>query len=316
MAESLITKYRPQSLQDYFGNKQLKVTVKKMLSNNTLPHAILLSGNSGSGKTTLARIIAKELNCTGIDLTEFNIADTNGVDSIRDLIENANYRPMVSESRVYILDECHQMTTQAQNALLKVLEEPKPWVYFILCTTDPQKLLNTIKSRTTQFSVKPLEGEDYFSFVDEIYCKEKGIEIEQSPLSEKFLFNLYNATGGEPRAILSNLEKIIHIKEDKLDSYKFIANEEEQKGNDLARVLYKSNNWVDIAKELSKITSADVESTRRAVLGYATAIVSKGNYDEKAHRIITSFIQPFFDKGLEKTSITKACLDIYKGVSR
>jgi DNA polymerase-3 subunit gamma/tau len=160
----LYRKYRPQTLQDYFGNKQLKTTVKKMLANNTLPHAILLSGNSGSGKTTLARIIAKELNCSGIDLTEFNIADTNGVDSIRDLIENANYRPMISQNRVYILDECHQMTTQAQNALLKVLEEPKPWVYFILCTTDPQKLLNTIKSRTTQFAVKPLEGEDYFTF--------------------------------------------------------------------------------------------------------------------------------------------------------
>ena len=154
---SLALKYRPDDLNLVKGNREIVNTLKGMLSDLTnCPHAFLLHGPTGCGKTTIARIIAKGIGAEGEDQREIDSADFRGIDTIRDLRRKSQYMATSSGNRIWIIDECHKLTNDAQNALLKILEEPPQHVYFALCTTEPQKLLETIKGRCIQLQVKPL----------------------------------------------------------------------------------------------------------------------------------------------------------------
>ena len=157
---SLYHKYRPDNLEDFIGGREAISTLKTMLSDTEkCPHVFLFQGPTGCGKTTLARIIASELKCTGDDLKEIDTADFRGIDTARDIRKKLQFKPMESPCRIWIIDECHKMTPDAQNALLKTLEECPDHVYFILCTTEPQKLIKTIVGRCSVFSVNVLSSE-------------------------------------------------------------------------------------------------------------------------------------------------------------
>jgi DNA polymerase-3 subunit gamma/tau len=154
---TLYIKHRPTDLIGVKGNEDVVEALKNMLLNKeSCPHSFLLSGPTGCGKTTLARIIAAELGCFGSDYKEIDSADFRGIDTIREIGKQCMYKPLESSCRVFVIDECHKMTNDAQNAFLKRLEDTPKHVYFILCTTDPSKLIPTIRGRCSQFQVKPL----------------------------------------------------------------------------------------------------------------------------------------------------------------
>lgn len=138
--------YRPTSLDEVVGQEQAKTVLRTHIQ--TKPKSgYCFVGQAGSGKTTCARIFAYALNHGKTNVFELNAANANGVDDIRQVIEDARKKPIGTPYRIYVLDECHMLTPQAQNALLKLLEEPPPTVVMLMCTTDPRKILPTITSR-------------------------------------------------------------------------------------------------------------------------------------------------------------------------
>ena len=181
MYQVLYRKWRPQSFDDVIGQPQVTKTLKNALKAGRINHAYLFTGSRGTGKTTCAKILAKAVNCLDLkdgdpcgacencqgiddgsilDVVEMDAASNRGIDDIRDIIDEAQFRPARAKYRVYIVDEVHMLTDQAFNALLKILEEPPEHVIFILATTEVHKLLPTILSRCQRFDFHRIPPED------------------------------------------------------------------------------------------------------------------------------------------------------------
>lgn len=148
---ALYRKYRPQSFKEILDQDHIITVLEGAIKKGTIPHAILFSGTRGTGKTTMARVFAKAIGTSDIDLYEIDAASNRGIDDIRELKEAVHTVPYESEKKVYIIDEVHMLTKEAFNALLKTLEEPPSHVIFILATTEEDKLLDTILSRCQIF---------------------------------------------------------------------------------------------------------------------------------------------------------------------
>ena len=184
MQEALYRKYRPDSLKKLVGQPDAVALIEKQVKNNNLSHAYLFSGPRGVGKTSLARIIATTLGCDPVfDITEIDAASHNKVDDIRELNDSINFiASSPGKKRVFILDEVHMLSNAASNAFLKTLEEPPEHVIFILATTEPERLLETIKSRTTHIAFKRIGNDEIISTLNEIGKNEK-IKINDDVLS-------------------------------------------------------------------------------------------------------------------------------------
>jgi DNA polymerase-3 subunit gamma/tau len=176
---SLYNKYRPKLFTDVQGQEHVVTTLEKAAASGKLAHAYLFAGSRGIGKTTIARLLAKELMTQGIedeelkktiqkgvddgnivDLLEIDAASNRGIDDVRELIEKVQYSPIVAAAKVYIVDEVHMLTKEAFNALLKTLEEPPDFVFFILATTELNKIPTTIQSRCQCFPFRHIREED------------------------------------------------------------------------------------------------------------------------------------------------------------
>lgn len=151
---ALYRKYRPQSFDDVVGQEHLVELLKSTIKQKKTAHAYLFCGGRGTGKTTVARIFARDIGCNPEDIIEIDAASNRGIDEIRELREAVRTAPFSSEYKVYIIDEAHMLTKEAANALLKTLEEPPTHVIFILATTDPEKLPQTIVSRCQKIIFK------------------------------------------------------------------------------------------------------------------------------------------------------------------
>jgi len=184
MQEALYRKYRPDSLKKLVGQPDAVALIEKQVKNNNLSHAYLFSGPKGVGKTSLARIIATTLGCDPVfDITEIDAASHNKVDDIRELNDSINFiASSPGKKRVFILDEVHMLSNAASNAFLKTLEEPPEHVIFILATTEPERVLETIKSRTTHIAFKRIGNDEIINTLNEIGKNEK-IKINDDVLS-------------------------------------------------------------------------------------------------------------------------------------
>jgi DNA polymerase-3 subunit gamma/tau len=152
--ESLATKYRPKTFDDVVGQENVKHILQNQIDKKEVKQAYLFTGPAGTGKTTLARILASAINGGKGQPIEVDGASNNGVDNVRAIIDDSKFKAMDCEWKVYIIDECHMLTTGAWNAMLKVLEEPPVKTIFMMCTTDPQKIPATILSRVQRFDIK------------------------------------------------------------------------------------------------------------------------------------------------------------------
>lgn len=222
---TLYRKYRPQSFFEVAGETEIMRTLRNSLKENRMTHAYLFSGPRGVGKTTTARLIAKGLNCitngvtdtpcnscknckaiengTFFDLIEIDAASNRGIDEIRNLKEKVNYKPVEGRKKVYIIDEVHMLTKEAFNALLKTLEEPPEFVMFILATTEPERILDTILSRCQRYDFLPLTLEEISKKINEIAEKEN-IKIDSRSIEI-----IYEKSGGSMRDAISIFEKLI-----------------------------------------------------------------------------------------------------------
>lgn len=221
---ALYREWRPKTFYDVVGQEHITTTIKNQILNNRIAHAYLFCGTRGTGKTSTAKVFAKALNCLNlkdgepcnectmctkineglaIDVTELDAASNNGVDKIRDIIDDVKYPPQEARYKVYVMDEVHMLSTGAVNAFLKTLEEPPRNVIFILATTDPQKLPITILSRCQRFDFKRINNKDIIARLRKIVT-EQNIEIE-----DKSLALISRVSDGAMRDSLSILDQSI-----------------------------------------------------------------------------------------------------------
>ena len=221
---ALYRAYRPQTFAEVVDQKAIVKTLENAINNNKVAHAYLFCGPRGTGKTTLAKIVAKALNCeegptikpclecesckailngNNPDVIEIDAASNNGADDIRALRDSVKFLPSMSRYKVYIIDEVHMLSNAAFNALLKTLEEPPKYVVFILCTTEPYKIPETILSRCQRFDFKAISNEGIFNRISEI-VKEENINITEEAIEE-----ITNLAEGGMRDALSLLDQVI-----------------------------------------------------------------------------------------------------------
>ena len=225
----LARKYRPRNFEQMVGQTHVVQALTNALTSGRLHHAYLFTGTRGIGKTTVSRILAKSLNCTGadgtggvtahpcgvcqacteidadrfIDYIELDAASNRSIDEIRDLIERAAYKPSVGRYKVFMIDEAHQLTKDAFNALLKTLEEPPEYLKFVLATTDPEKMLPTVLSRCLQFNLRPMAPETVQAHLAEV------LHAEQVTADAGALRLLSRAARGSMRDALSLTDQAI-----------------------------------------------------------------------------------------------------------
>lgn len=296
---ALYRTYRPQLFSEVVDQKAVVKTLSNAIINDKVAHAYLFCGPRGTGKTTLAKIFAKALNCyngptitpcqecesckaiakgTNPDVIEIDAASNNGADDIRALRDSVKFLPSMSRYKVYIIDEVHMLSNAAFNALLKTLEEPPKYVVFILCTTEPYKIPETILSRCQRFDFKAISNEGIFTRLKEV-CEKESITITDEALEE-----ITNLAEGGMRDALSLLDQVVSYVPnnsitltdvyevsgnvsnlDLLNMVKLIINNESEKAIDLVSTLYNNG------KEIPKITD-DLVIFLRDILLFKTGI--------------------------------------------
>lgn len=304
----LYRKYRPKTFDEVIGNDIAVKTIKKELENGT--HVFLMVGNAGCGKTTLARIIASEVGAGDLSVTEINSADNRGIDTARDILDKMRFNPADGSAMIWILDEVHMITNAGQNALLKALEEVPESVYFVLCTTDPQKLIEPLKSRCSVINVKPLDKDNMIYLLKKVSRAEKikcGIEVYE---------RIAELANGGSRKALKLLAKVLYLEDDeeRLEALKDADMNDNPETLELCRALLKDKcSWSRIVQILKGIDLGDPEKVRQSVMGYMNSVLMN-KYNERAVAAMQAFSEAdTYRNG--KFAITVACLDFVGMIS-
>ena len=278
---------RPDHWNSVVGNADAVTYLKQSVENENRPHSYLFSGRPGCGKTTLARIFANELGSSGPDLVEMDVGDFRGIDSIRDIRSIMRLKPMNSSCRVWILDECHAMTADAQRALLKALEDTPVHVYFMLATTDPMKLIEPLRDRCTSVTVSPLSDVE----IKRVMLK-AARQIKATAPTDLTMNEIIDLSDGSPRKALVLLEKHFGNPDAEITG----ISETSKEIVDLCQGLIKKQSWKAVSKILQDLRKNDVEEIRRSILGYATTVHLKTG-DDNTLNIIGIFKDPFYNSG-------------------
>ncbi len=279
-------KYRPSLFSDVAGQEHITRTLKNAIKLDKISHAYLFTGQRGVGKTTTARILAKAVNCknlkneepcgkcetcleidssSSVDVIEIDAASNRGIDEIRELRENIKFAPAKSKYKIYIIDEVHMLTTQAFNALLKSLEEPPEHIIFIMATTEPDKVLETITSRCQSFNFKPINEAVISSALKEIAVK------ENADYDEEGLLLIARSAGGSMRDAQSIMDQALSYSSGKL------------KASEISGLL-----GIVPGKLLFKLTDYIKNEDPAGALGYCSKLYSKGYSPGRLHKDLLS----------------------------
>ena len=335
MYYALYRKYRPKSFDSIVGQNSIIRTLKNSIINNNFSHAYMFFGPRGTGKTTVSKIFARSINCNHpkdgnacdecemcdfsssnecIDIIEIDAASNNGVDEIRNLKNNINLVPANLKYKVYIIDEVHMLSIGAFNALLKTLEEPPHHVIFILATTDPQKVPDTIISRCQCFSFKRISNFDMINRLKYV-CEKEKIDIENEVIEKIAILS-----SGGLRDALGLLDKLASYSDSKItidilnelngtvsdeDIYNFIS--DIMNGN-IESVLLKINDFDSCGKNIIQIIIQIINYLRDYIVDYYMK-KKTANFDVD---LLEKFINILNDKLIDfkKSSIPRIYIEI------
>jgi len=297
-------KYRPVDFDEIYGNKTTIKSLKTKVEERKTS-TYILAGLRGCGKTTTARIMAENLGLESKrDLKEYDIADIGLKDKARQIKENIRFKTFSGGSKVFILDECQEASAGFWQAMLKTLEEPPKDTYFILCTTDPQKLPTAILSRCSPYSFGRLTIKDAKNLLSDVLDKE-GVEFPDE------LIDLIVEKGNcIPRELLVLLDKVIDLDEveeiEQVIEEHFTGESFNKTAFEIAKELFAGKKkWNDIAKIIKEmeVKNNDYESARYTILSYMCAILLNGN--SRAEEIGDLFRENFFYS--KKFGFVQAC---------
>jgi DNA polymerase III subunit gamma/tau len=308
MTEELYKKYRPKNFNEVVGNADSVRTIRGFLKTGKVPHTILFTGGSGCGKTTLARIMRDKLEC-GPNFHEIDAATNNGIDMVRDIRQRINLAPINGKCRIWLIDEAHELTSKAQNAFLKILEDTPRHVYFMLATTDPAKLLPTIKTRATEIKCATLTHTQVCDLVNDICKKEK------RELTEEVVERIATAAEGSARLALNILHSVLQSEDEDQQLKAITALSQKENAFEIARLLVKQGTkWPEMAKLIKQVapTDSDAEGIRRMILSYAnTLVLGSGKLTDRGYILLDTFRDNWYDCG--KAGLTACCYDIIVG---
>ena len=288
MTEPLNIKYRPQTFDEFFGNEGIKESIKRNLGT---PHCYLFYGVRGCGKTTLARLVAYDLGVDEFEIHEMDAASTRGIDDAKRLKSGVFRKPMKGNRKAYIIDEFHQSSNDAMSVWLKTLEEPPGHAFFMLCTTEVNKLLKTIRSRSTAYEVKPLSRRHVQELLDWV-CKEEGIEID--PAVNKVLVS---ASEGVPREALVLLDKVRGLDRQLALDLVEKGGIEDHSIIELCRSLMDAKaKWPQVRKILQGIDE-EPERVRRSVLRWMNKVMIDSDKPGIVANIVEEMADNVYDSG-------------------
>ncbi len=301
----LYRKHRPKSLDEIIGQDTTVNTLEGMAKNDSIPHAILITGPSGCGKTTLARIIRRLLRCNRFDFIE---DAPRKVEDVRLIGRRIGQAPLKGKCRIWLIDESHKLTSDSQEEFLKMLEDTPNHVYFILTTTDPQKLKITLKNRCTEFVVKSLRDDDIEKVIVGI-CEKEGTNI-----TNKVMSKIVENSGGSARKALVYLNQVINLSSER-DMLNAIvtATAETQAFAIVRALLYKTGTkWREMAKILKETEGEEPEQIRWLILACAkTEMLKGGKLTGRAFIVIDAFRDNFYDSKM--AGLAAACWECLEG---
>lgn len=311
----LYHRHRPYDLDGVVGQADAVRTIRGFGAK--VPRSILLYGGSGTGKTTLARIIARLVGCNPdnkFDYHEINCgAIESPIDMVREINRDMSGSPLTGKALVWVLDEVQTFSKSkgAQEALLKILEDCGPKAYFFLCTTDPKKLIPTIRNRCTQIPTKQIAAKDLEGLVRRV------AKAENAELDDRLVEKIVEYAGGSARKALVDLEKVIGIKDPKERMSAIQPPEEEVIAFELVKALMPFRGdpqWPDVAKVLSSIKDEEPEGIRQMVLASARTNLLKcsGNMG-LCYKTIKCLAEPLWDKNSGHALLAAGCYQVCFG---
>lgn len=291
----LTTKYRPTELDEVIGQGPIVRSLKEVV-NSDRSHTFLFTGPSGTGKTTLARITATLVGCARRDIQDIDAATHTGIEDMRRIQLAAQYRPLgKSTARAIIIDECHRISSQAWDSLLKITEEPPKHLYWFFCTTNPAKVPNTLKTRAMIYTLKPVEEGPLTDLLQGV------LEAEKIKLHSEVVRVAVSSANGSPRQALTNLTKILTCKTRKEAAEALRVALESEPIIELARLLLAGGkSWPKAHGLVLKLQESgeNAEGVRIVILNYLSACMKSATKPDDAVRILgamTQFATPFPD---------------------
>lgn len=307
MSSELYKKYRPENLDDVVEQGAAVQQLNGMISSRRAPHTMLFTGPSGCGKTTLARIMRVALGCSDGDFQELNAAKERGIDMVRAVAACMGRAPLHGRCRVWLIDEAHQLSKDAQGALLKMLEDTPKHVYFMLATTDPQKLQAAIKTRCTEIKTKAVTPAGILKLMARV------IEAEGLDVCQEALDKIVEVADGSPRRALVVLDQV-RLATDPDEQLKIAGNADfKEEAFALCRLLVKDRvTWSEVATFLKQLKDQeqDAEGIRLMVLGYFNSILlgNTAKLHNRAWHAIDIFARNFYDSKF--AGLTAACYEL------
>ena len=305
----LYKKYRPKTLKEMKGNRNALKGLLGFFKKKEVPHFILLTGSSGTGKTTLARIIRNKLDCSDLDYKELNTADFRGIDTVREIRSKMHLSPVSGEVRVWLIDESHAGTKQFQESFLKLLEDTPDHVYFIFATTDPQKLLPTIRTRATEIKLSSLNDKYMMELLTSVE------EKEELTISEDVNEKIIKVSDGSPRKALVILNQIMDVADEEKQLDMIEGSQYEAEAIAIARgLLDQRMSWAGMAQILKNIEGLgdQAEGIRWLVLSYMSSVALKNpKLANRATFVIECFSEPFFDT--KQAGLIASCHEVLRG---
>ncbi len=323
----LYHKYRPRKFGEIAGHKELVSSIQQAVISDSPSQAYLLVGDSGTGKTTTARIMAMSLNCENraddgepclvcgtcktivsgncIDLVELNAADNRGIGDIRAICRTMPLLPMQLDKKVYILDEAHQLTNEAQSSLLKVLEEAPAHVFIILCSTHPKKILPTVRNRCQKYVFSSLRRSEMVGLLEEITV------LEGEDLPRAAYEAITDATGGSPRAAIVQLQQVLQLGSKSLPEIMRIVGGEEAADKNVIQLCFALNSkapWSKVVETFNEVKHMGAPAIGMVAAGFFRnqLLKAKGDQIHTVAAKLEMFLIPFVDGKLGENQLVHA----------
>jgi DNA polymerase III gamma/tau subunit len=306
--EEYIRKYRPRRFERILGQPTAVKELQELVERKRVPHALLLTGPSGTGKTTAARILKSFLGCEYHDYIEVNAASERGVEMARGIEDKAGMEPM-GKARMWHIDEAHQLTKDAQNCLLKVLEDPPRKAYFVLSTTEPHRLLRTVVTRCTEIKFTGVPQPAIKELVCHVAAKEGG------SVSEEVQEAIAEAAEGSARKALVILYQIAPLatEEERLEAIR--KSDSKVVAFELVKAIMPFEGkpqWSQVRTILEGIKDEDPEGIRRLILAVCATHMTKGGpMGHKAFAVFQAFRDNYFETG--KAGLVASCWEVCHG---